>query len=119
MVSVRQRSVDFPVRYAIVDSDRQGVTGPSNCVKTFEIYNIKYLGGEDEYIHIKSYENDSHNFFRMFTTFKKYYFAALGIQCRKIVILLAERYLNVLRYILYNIHCIAIKQIHCLWRHWI
>ena len=27
MVSVRQRSADFFVRYAIVDADRQGVTG--------------------------------------------------------------------------------------------
>ena len=29
MVSVRQRSADFVVRYAIVEADRQGVTGPS------------------------------------------------------------------------------------------
>ena len=28
MVSVRQRSTDFFVRYAIVEADRQGVTGP-------------------------------------------------------------------------------------------
>ena len=28
MVSVRQRSADFFVRYAIVEADRQGVTGP-------------------------------------------------------------------------------------------
>ena len=28
MVSVRQWSADFFVRYAIVDADRQGVTGP-------------------------------------------------------------------------------------------
>ena len=28
MVSVRQRSADFFVRYAIVDADRQGVTVP-------------------------------------------------------------------------------------------
>ena len=30
MVSVRQRSADFFVRHAIVDTDRQGVTGPLN-----------------------------------------------------------------------------------------
>ena len=29
MVSVRQRSADFVVRYAIVEADRQGVTGPN------------------------------------------------------------------------------------------
>ena len=28
MVIVRQRSADFFVRYAIVEADRQGVTGP-------------------------------------------------------------------------------------------
>ena len=28
MVSVCQRSADFFVRYAIVEADRQGVTGP-------------------------------------------------------------------------------------------
>ena len=32
MVSVRQRSTDFFVRYAIVDADRQGVTGPLDLV---------------------------------------------------------------------------------------
>ena len=31
MVSARQRSADFFVRYAIVDADRQGVTGPLDC----------------------------------------------------------------------------------------
>ena len=32
MVSVRQRSADFFVRYAIVDADRQGVTGPLHVI---------------------------------------------------------------------------------------
>ena len=32
MISVRQRSADFFVRYAIVDADREGVTGPFMCV---------------------------------------------------------------------------------------
>ena len=32
MVSVCQRSADSFVRYAIVDADRQGVTGPLNDI---------------------------------------------------------------------------------------
>ena len=37
MVSVRQRSADFFVRYAIVDADRQGVPGPWQW-----IYRLRY-----------------------------------------------------------------------------
>ena len=33
MVSVRQRSADFVVRYAIVEADRRGVTGPGDFLK--------------------------------------------------------------------------------------
>ena len=39
MVSVRQRSADFFVRYAIVDADRQGVTGPLEILECVFIVN--------------------------------------------------------------------------------
>ena len=45
MVSVRQRSADFFARYAIVDADRQGVTGPlgSTTDACFALYE-RFLG---------------------------------------------------------------------------
>ena len=38
MLSVRQRSADFFVRYAKVDADRQGVTGPLDTFSYNEFY---------------------------------------------------------------------------------
>ena len=45
MVSARQRSVDFFVRYAIVGADRQGVTGPleSWYLHLFPYFSTTYI----------------------------------------------------------------------------
>ena len=42
MVSVRQRLADFFVRYAIVEADRQGVTGPYLAFSFH--YNTYFMG---------------------------------------------------------------------------